>query len=218
MVFGYITGMNEAAGRSHFDEGWKDAIEIYFEQFLQLLFPEIYKDIDFDKGYQFLDKEIEKVLKESLTGKRRADKLVKVCLKDGCEQYILIHIEVQGSEEHEFEERMYVYNYRIYDRYRVNVVSLAVLADENKDFRPSKYEVNYWGFTHIFKFPAVKLIDYQGREDELEASANIFAIIVLAHLKSLETKERIDERLLVKKSLIKRLYDKGYKRDNIINL
>jgi hypothetical protein len=53
-----------------------------------LLFPQIYRDIDFKSGYQFLDKELEKILKESLTCKRRADKLVKVYLKNGEEKYI----------------------------------------------------------------------------------------------------------------------------------
>jgi len=125
--------------KEYFDEAWKEAIEIYFEPFMKLLFPDIHKDINFSKGYQFLDKELEKVLKESLTGKLRADKLVKVYLKNGREQYILIHIEIQGRKEKEFEQRMYVYNYRIYDRYRIDVVSLAVLADGNKNFRPSKY-------------------------------------------------------------------------------
>ncbi len=43
---------------------------------------------------------------------------------------VLIHIEVQGQSEAEFAERMFVYNYRLYDRYRRPVVSLAVLGDE----------------------------------------------------------------------------------------
>jgi len=76
----------------YFDEAWKEIIEIYFKAFLEFFFFEIYKDIDFEKGYEFYDKELEKILKESLTGKRTADKLVKVYLKDGSESYILIHI------------------------------------------------------------------------------------------------------------------------------
>ncbi len=212
------TVMDEYNKSNYFDEGWKEAIELYFKQFLELLFPDIHKDIDFDRGYQFLDKELEKILKENLTGKRRADKLVKVYLKDGSEKFILIHIEVQGQSEREFEKRMYVYNYRIYDRYNIDVVSLAILADDNKNFRPGRYEVRYWGFRYIFEFPSVKLLDYQGREEELNKSENIFANIILAHIKSLETKGKIDERLLVKKSLIKGLYEKRYSKEDIINL
>jgi hypothetical protein len=32
----------------------------------------------------------------------------------------------------EFAERMFVYNYRLYDRYRRPIASMAVLADEHK--------------------------------------------------------------------------------------
>ncbi len=37
---------------------WKEAIEAYFPECLQFFFPEIAQDIDFDKGYDFLDKEL----------------------------------------------------------------------------------------------------------------------------------------------------------------
>jgi hypothetical protein len=46
-------------------------------------------------------------------GKRLADVLVKVFLKDGSEKWLLIHIEVQGYYEKEFGRRMFIYNYRI---------------------------------------------------------------------------------------------------------
>ena len=50
--------------------------------------------------------------------------------KNNQETWLLIHIEVQGTRETDFSERMYVYNYRTYDRYRRPVASLAVLTDE----------------------------------------------------------------------------------------
>ncbi|MEW6382220.1 MAG: hypothetical protein AB1611_21870 [bacterium] len=56
------------------------------------------------------------------------------------------------------------------------------------------------------------------REEELEASRNPFGIIVLAHLKSLETKRDYQSRLLWKLSLVKMLYNKGYSRGDIFNL
>jgi len=38
------------------DSVWKEATETYFCDFLNFFFPEIAKDIDFEKGYDFLDK------------------------------------------------------------------------------------------------------------------------------------------------------------------
>ena len=70
------------------DSPWKVIVEELFEDFLAFFFPDIHKDIDFSKGYKFRDKELEKILKTSKTGKRFGDKLVEVFLKDGSEQWL----------------------------------------------------------------------------------------------------------------------------------
>ena len=57
------------------DSGWKEAIEIYFREFVSFFFPTIYDEVDLEKGYQFLDKELERVVRDAEIGKRFADKL-----------------------------------------------------------------------------------------------------------------------------------------------
>ncbi len=158
------------------DSPWKEILEDLFEEFLAFFFPQIYRDIDFSKGYEFLDQELRQILKDSETGKRVVDKLVKVFLKDGSEKWLLIHIEIQGYAQEEFPERMYVYNYRIFDKFRRTVISLALLTDENPSFRPEEFRVSRWGFELSCRYPLIKLIDYRLREAELESSANPFAI------------------------------------------
>lgn len=81
-------------------------------------------------GYECLDTELRQVVREAELGKRLADVLVKVWRKDGRESWLLIHIEVQGRPEEGFAERLFVYHYRIFDRYNRQVVTLAVLADD----------------------------------------------------------------------------------------
>ena len=51
---------SEAAAReqSDFDSGWKDALLLALEQFLELLFPDLHVEIDWDKPFRFLDKEL----------------------------------------------------------------------------------------------------------------------------------------------------------------
>ena len=190
----------------------------YFREFLQFFFPEIEKDIDFDKGYEFLDKELQKISSRSKVGKRFADILVKVFLKDGTEEWLLIHIEVQGYAAQDFSRRMFTYNYKILDKYNANVVSLAILADDNPNFRQDTYEYKRWGFHHLFHFPVVKILDYRGKEQELEGERNPFSVIVLAHLREMETKKDVEKRLLWKVSLVKALYDKGYTREDVLLL
>jgi hypothetical protein len=46
-----------------------------------------------------LDGELQQVARESETGKRITDKLVKVYLRNGEEQWIVAHIEVQNQKE-----------------------------------------------------------------------------------------------------------------------
>jgi len=203
---------------SEADSGWKEAIEIYFKQFLPFFFPAIYDEVDLEKGYEFLDKELEKIVKTSMIGKRFADKLVKVYLKDGAEKWLLIHTEVQGYYDADFVKRMYTYNYRIFDHHDKEVISLAILTDEAENYRPCRYEISRWGFRLLFEFPIIKLIDYKDRVGELEASRNPFGIIVVAHLKTLETRKDDHARLDWKKRLAKVLYLKGFGREDIMNL
>ena len=112
-----------------YDSPWKTALERYFPQFMALFFPEAYAGIDWSQGYAFLDKELQKVVRDAKLGRRLADKLVRVYGTDGVEDRVLVHIEVQGQPEPGFAKRMYVYNYRLFDRYDRPVVSLAVLGD-----------------------------------------------------------------------------------------
>ena len=40
---------------------------------------------------------------------------------------------------------MFAYQYRLRDRYGMEVVSLAVLADTRKSFRPTTFHYERWG-------------------------------------------------------------------------
>src|SRR5262249_5202591 len=117
--------------RSDLDSPWKEALEHFLGPFLAFFYPVIHDEIDWRRGYESLDKELQQITRDGGTGRRLADKLFKVWREDGSEAWLLIHIEVQGEPERAFPERMFVYSYRIYDRYRRPVVSLAVLCDDN---------------------------------------------------------------------------------------
>src|SRR5947208_2928746 len=59
-------------------------------------------------------------------------------------------------------------------------------------------------------FEPVKLLDYASREAELEASANPFATLTLAHLKAMETHGDPASRQLWKLRLVRNLYERGF--------
>jgi hypothetical protein len=113
---------------------------------------------------------------------------------------------------------MFVYNYRLRDRYNHPVVSLAVLTDERQSWRPEEFRSEIWGCEIRFRFPVVKLLDYGQQWQTLEDSLNPFATVVMAHLKALETRGNQVERKDWKLSLTRRLYERGYERQDVLNL
>ncbi|MBW4622303.1 MAG: cytosolic protein [Cyanosarcina radialis HA8281-LM2] len=204
--------------RDQFDSPWKDILEAYFQDFLQFFFPQIHAEVDWSRGYEFLDTELQQVVRDAQLGKRLADKLVKVWKLNGEETWVLIHIEIQSQEESHFSERMFVYYYRLRDRYHRPVVSLAILGDDRETWRPQPWQDELWGCRVRFEFPIIKLLDYRTRWEELEASRNPFAIAVMAHLKTKETQNNASARKEWKFRLTRRLYEQGYEREDILNL
>ena len=162
-----------------YDSPWKEAIEEWLEEFLGFFFPHVHGLIDWSRGYEFLDKELQQLVPESQLGERTVDKLVKVFLRNCAEFWVLVHIEVQSQSESVFPRRMYVYRYRISDKYDRPVASLAVLADDSASWRPTEYREDFAGCELRFRFPAVKLLDFADREVWLEAESNPFAIVTL---------------------------------------
>jgi hypothetical protein len=143
---------------------------------------------------------------------------VKIYRRSGEESWILVHIEVQAQEESNFPRRMYNCHYRIFDIYNRSVVSIAVLGDEAINWRPNRFSYDLFGCRLDFQFPIVKLLDYQQRQSQLLASRNPFATVVMAHLAALATRNNRLERKQQKLALVRRLYEQGLERENIINL
>jgi len=194
-----------------YDGAWKEALEDFFEFF----FPYAYNDINCNNNYEFLNNELQQITQDSETGKRFVDKLIKLYRKDNQETWVLVHIEIQSQLDADFAKRMYIYNYRIFDKFNRIVASFAVLGDENNSWRPSSFGYELWKCEVGFKFPVVKLMDYREQWSMLDESDNPFAIVVMAHLKAQETRKDDNERKLWKFILIRRLYERGYEREYI---
>ena len=162
-----------------YDTPWKEALDRYFEPFMALFFPQAHSEIDWNRPYEMLDKELQQIVRDAESGRRLVDKLVRVWLDGGQEKWVLIHVEVQGQPEPDFDFRMYIYHSRIFDRYQRQVMSAAVLADERPAWRPGQFSYNLWGCSLDFRFPTVKLLDLA--DEDLEQSPSVFATIVQAH-------------------------------------
>ena len=112
------------------------------------------------KGFEFLDQELLTIIRGTKNGRILVDRLIRVYLREGSEVWVLIHIEVHGRVNPQFPERMYVYSYRIYDKYSVKVASFAILTDSNPIWKPTDFSYKLFGCEVMLKFPIVKILDY----------------------------------------------------------
>ncbi len=204
--------------QTEFDSPWKDIIQIYFQDFIRFFFPYLHPTIDWTKPVEFLDKELIQVTRDAKIGRRLADALIKVYRTNGKESWLYIHIEVQNQPQSNFPQRMYIYNYKIYDQFKCPIESLAVLGDDDINWRPDHFNIQAERTRIRFDFSIVKLLDYRERWSELEADRNPFATVVMVHIKALDTRNNRGERKEAKLALIKRLYEQGFERQDIINL
>ncbi len=204
--------------RGDVDSPWKEALHYFLPHFLAFFFPRLHKAIDWKRGYIALDKEFQQIVRDARIGKRLADKLFKVWLTSGKEAWLLIHVEIQGRVEARFPRRMFQYNYRCFDRYHRRVISLAVLCDERPEWRPDRFVYGGWGSKMGLIFPVAKILDYAEKQEELTKHTNPFAQVVLAHLKALETRRDPARRRQWKTQLVKGLYERGWKAEDVRQL
>jgi hypothetical protein len=209
----------EKQARSNQDSAWKDILDVYFREFMEFFYPDIAKKIDWTSGYETLDKELQSITTDAMVGKRFVDKLFKVKTVEGQEEVILVHVEIQGEKEDEFPLRLFRYYYRLFDKRDQSILTLAILTDDNNRWHPRSYQKQVLGFPILsFNFQTNKLLDYKKNQEDLENNTNPFTTIVLAHLAFIETKNNPKTRFWMKFKLTRRLYEKGYSKDYVLNL
>jgi hypothetical protein len=145
------------------DTLWKSILENVFDDFLCFFFADAEKLFDMTRRFQFLDKELEQLFPcPDMQAPKFVDKLVKVFTKEGKEEWLLIHIEVQGYADADFSKRMFTYFYRIIDKYQKPVAAIAILTDRNKNIHPDTYEYDFLGTSFIYHFNTYKIIKSAG--------------------------------------------------------
>jgi hypothetical protein len=176
-----------------FDSNWKFLIIKYFYQFVDFFLPELYADLDTSRPPVFLDNELQTIWRSMKTGLKMTDKLVRVYLKNGEEQLLLVHIEIQARFETLFSKRMFTISYRVLDKYDVHPVALAVFVDTPVPSQYNIYEHKLYETETSYKYKAYKVID-QIETELLKRDDNIFSLAVLANLRTIQTKAKEGEK------------------------
>ncbi len=169
--------------QADYDSPWKEILDKYLQKFLNLFYSSLHEDIDWNKGYQSLDKELAKIAPGAESGNCIADKVFEVSLKNGTVTTLLIHIEVQGEWQEHFAKRMYVYDYRLFDHYQLPTISIAVLTDTHPNWRPSSYHWQMHNNEKLFRFHSVKLLDYIQTATK-QSKQDLFKVLIYVHFEA----------------------------------
>lgn len=204
-----------------YDNQFKKLITAFFQQCIEFYLPQLMPLVDWAKGYEFLDNEIEQIRGDfEKEQKRITDKLAKVWLKDGSEKWVLIHLEVQSYFEKDFSKRMFIYYYRILETYNVDITALAIYVGDRIPKQFNKYEHAFVGTHIVYAFNTFVVRDWKNRKEELMDNENPFALATLACLYVMETKrnKNFDLRKNFKLQLARLCFERNYPKFKIYKL
>ncbi|MDW8107653.1 MAG: cytosolic protein, partial [Armatimonadota bacterium] len=200
-----------------YDAGWKLIFKVFLPDLVRMLFPAVWALVDWGAPVQERSAELLRLAPEAQTGRRYIDHLVEVQFKNGQRGELFLHFEAQSQPDPEFPKRMFIYHYRIRDYHATeNLVSMAILADPDPNWRPSEYYTNLAGCELRFRFLTAKLLDLE--EETLERELSPVALALLAHRKALRARGSPELTMQEKIALVRAMKARGYTHDEIIAL
>ena len=192
------------------DSPWKDTIEQFTRSLLEVTFPEVAAGIDWSVRPKSLEQELHEITPASEIGAKRVDKLLKVRLLDGTDQWLYLHIEVQMRHDPDLPKRLFIYHYRIFDKYGVSPLTLVILGDTSRKWRPTSYHYQTLGCGITFLFLICKTIDFKGKLDDPRYRHQQTLFVIAAHLGTQQyrrTPQQLSDYCL---ELTVKLYNEGY--------
>ncbi len=195
------------------DTLWKSIIESLIDDFLWYFFPAYADQIDFERGIEFLDTELQKLIPDNPGKKRHADKLIKVWFKNGQEAWFLIHVEIQGYQDHLIGLRMFECIYRIRDKFQRPVTGLAIYTDWDRTYHVKEFKDVFLGSEVSYKFNTYVLRDHSPAE--LANDPNPFAAVMEAAWQHLDKPKNDQSLRALKLDLIQRLKARNIPKNKI---
>lgn len=158
----------------------KGAVEDFFPYVLRFFYPNADEVFDIDKGFEWMNTELHEIqpMLSQKGGSRAADVLVKVHLMNGSTELFLLHLELQKVTNKDFPRRVFQYWYRLTDKYKSAVVSLAVFTGLQHQLQPDQYSFNLLGTELNFKYNTYQIFSHS--EEVLLEMDNPFAFVIIA--------------------------------------
>ncbi len=216
--------LNRLEMRQKDDYLWKGVLEDVLDDFLRFIHPNADQVFDFGKGFRFLDKELEQLFppQGDVYSPKVVDKLAQVHIREGKEEWVLLHLEVQNAYQQDFPQRMFTYYYRIFDKYHKRISAYAIFTGARPKDSVDTYEEAFMGTSIRYRFNTFKIMD-QG-ENDLLRSNNPFALVALItkaafngkRIKDVEARDRT--LLEIKLNLLREMLSREIPKNKIRGL
>ena len=148
-----------APERMDYDNLFKTALRRYFLEALKILVIELYEAADRRVGPVFLEQELQKITFDLGEGTNRTDLLVRIKLKNGCDELILSHLEIQGEGGGNMTVRMYRYKEMIHLRYGEEPIGVAVTTAPRPRGEKTFYSWKRFGVKVAYEYLNVPVIE-----------------------------------------------------------
>jgi transcription termination factor NusB len=198
---------------SDYDGAWKEALRQFLPAILECYFPAIAAAVDWEHPPEWFNKELSQILGQTGRRNRSVDVLVKLRLRDGGEQWILLHVEVQTGYEEGFTQRLALYNSGLFWIFKQRVVTLAVMADLREGWLPTEDRFQLADFESLTRFPVCKLIDRLRIDWQDDHSLPVQ--LARAQIAALRTAGDPEGRYRAKWQLVRNLYEIGYNAEQV---
>ncbi len=134
------------------DRLFKELLTNFFQKFMEAFFPEADRLLDYS-SLEFLTQEI---LTDITAGEKKyIDILVKTRLL-GDEGFVLVHVEPQAQKDKDFARRMFCYYARLFLKYHMRILPIAVLSHGIKKEEPKSFEITF-PFHKVLEFNYLQL-------------------------------------------------------------
>jgi hypothetical protein len=153
---------NPKVERMDYDNLFKTALHLYFWEALKILAPKLYEAADKRVAPVFLEQELQKITLDLGEGSNRTDLLVRIKLKNGFNELVLCHLEIQGKGGNDLTIRMYRYKQMIYLQYGEEPIGVAVTTAPRPHGEKTSYTWEKFGVRVTYDYlnvPVIKLED-----------------------------------------------------------
>ena len=197
-----------------YDGLWKDFTREFWQDILEDFMPDLYRAADLTRPAEQLDKELHDVIAilesgEAKTPKRYVDNLLKIYLKDGREDWVLLHIEIQGRGGESISVRMFRYHCLLFIHHKRHPAAMAILTAKRpkKEGEPGKYSAELFGTKIEYKYNVVKV--YEMSDEELLTRNSLPSLFIYALKKGTQYRRSNPEKFAYMKELMRLVAKKG---------